>query len=99
MRLVFRWDASKARANLRKHGISFLEARTIFGDPLLHSIPDEWHSDAEERYLSIGRSNHSRVLIVIHTEETQPGNTLIIRIISCRKATRLEQRAYEEGYE
>ncbi len=99
MRLVFRWDAAKARANLRKHGVSFAEARTLFGDVLLYTVPDEWHSDVEDRYVSIGLSNRGRVLIAVHTEEMQPGNTVIIRIISCRKATRLEQRTYEEGHE
>jgi len=92
MQLKFQWDESKARANLGKHKITFDEAKTVFDDPFLWTFPDPEHSETEQRYLSIGYSAKGRVLVVSHTDRA--GN---IRIISCRKATTTERRAYEEG--
>lgn len=92
MELHFEWDETKAQENLRKHKVSFEEGKTVFGDPFLWTFPDPDHSDDEERYLSIGYSAKGRVLVVSHTE--RGGN---IRIISCRKATATERRAYEES--
>jgi uncharacterized protein len=97
MELIFEWDENKARENLRKHKVSFEEAKTAFNDPLLITFPDEYHSDYEDRYISIGISAKSRVLLVVHTEREQNEDTLIVRIISCRKATSSERRVYEEG--
>ncbi len=95
MQIVFEWDASKARANLAKHQISFEEAKTLFNDPLLLTYPDDLHAETEERYISIGYSSHRRVLLVVHTEhETE--REILIRIISCRKATDAERKAYED---
>jgi len=91
MKLVFDWDADKAKANLKRHKVSFEEARTVFYDPFLLTFPDPEHSITEERYLNIGVSAQGRILVVIHTER---GGTL--RIISCRKATNHERNAYEE---
>ncbi len=93
---TFEWDENKAKSNLRKHGVSFAEAESIFKDQLLITFPDEAHSQNEERLISIGLSNFSRILLAVHTEvhETQE----IIRIISCRKATPLEREVYEENY-
>jgi uncharacterized DUF497 family protein len=92
MELTFEWDEEKARENLKKHKASFEEAKTVYSDPFLWTFPDPEHSDIEQRYVNIGYSSRGRVLVVIHTE--REGN---IRIISCRKATANERRAYEEG--
>ncbi|MBP7687489.1 MAG: BrnT family toxin [Thermoflexales bacterium] len=97
MRLIFDWDANKAKVNLRKHKVSFDEAKTVFNDPLLITFPDDGHSVVEERQISIGFSANRRVLLVVHTERNETENSIIIRIISCRKATASERRVYEEG--
>ena len=97
MELVFEWDAKKAKANLKKHKVSFEEAKTIFNDPLLITFPDEEHSEDEERFISIGMAASDRVLLAVHTEREETEDLLIIRIISCRKATASERRVYEEG--
>jgi len=62
MKLSFEWDERKAASNMRKHRVSFEEARTIFSDPLLWTFPDEEHSTAEERYVSIGVSAAGKIL-------------------------------------
>ncbi|MGD1155485.1 MAG: BrnT family toxin [Terriglobia bacterium] len=90
--MVFRWDARKAAANRKKHGMDFHEAATVLGDTLSTTFPDTDHSSLELRFLTIGMSNRRRLLVVAHTEE---GETL--RIISARRATRHERRFYEEG--
>ena len=92
MELTFEWDEEKARKNLRKHTVSFEEAKTVYNDPFLWTFPDPEHSNFEQRYVNVGCSSKGRVLVIIHTE--REGN---IRIISCRKATARERRAYEEG--
>ncbi len=97
MRLVFEWNANKARENLEKHKVSFGEAKTVFNDPFLLTIADERHSEAEDRYLSIGVSVRSRVLLVVHTKREESGEVVSIRIISCRRAAASERRTYEEG--
>ena len=97
MELIFEWDANKARANLRKHKVSFEEAKTLFSDPFLVTFPDEFHSGSKERYISIGYSTRERVLLVVHTEHQETEETVVIRVISCRKATPSERRVYEEG--
>jgi uncharacterized DUF497 family protein len=97
MELIFEWDASKAKHNLKKHRISFVEAKTIFNDPLLITFPDEHHSADEERYISIGASANNRILLVVHTECEEAADSVVIRIISCRKATVSERSTYEEG--
>ena len=97
MRLEFEWDAIKARLNLRRHGISFAEAKTVFNDPLLVTFSDDAHSDDEERFISIGLSGFSKVLLVVYTEHEIMDDLVSVRIISCRKATASERRTYEEG--
>jgi uncharacterized protein len=92
MEFMFEWDPAKAEANARKHGVTFAEASTVFGDPLSSAIPDPDHSGGETRYLLLGRSNAERLLVVAHTERADR-----IRIISARLATRNERRNYEEG--
>ena len=95
MKLVFEWDARKARINESRHKVSFEEAKTLFTDPFLVTFPDEFHSDAEDRSISIGCSARGRILLVVHTERGAE-NDVVIRIISCRKATPSERRVYED---
>lgn len=90
--MVYEWDAEKAKANLRKHDVSFEEATTIFLDPLAMTYPDPPHSEEEPREITIGHSAHGQVLFVSHCERAHR-----IRIISARKATRNERNQYEEG--
>ena len=92
MSLTFEWDEEKARTNLRKHRVSFDETKTLFNDPFLMTFPDPEHSLAEARYVSIGLSAQGRILVVSHTDRE-----MNVRLISCRKATRTERRAYEEN--
>lgn len=91
MSLQFEWDEAKATANLRKHDVSFEEAITIFSDPRTLTIFDVEHSDEEDRFIDIGLSASGRVLVVVYTERGER-----IRIISCRKATPIERRQYEQ---
>lgn len=89
--LKFEWDAEKAASNIRKHGVSFDEAGSVFLDQLAVSGPDPDHSIGEPRYISFGMSRLGRLLAVSHTY--RPG---AIRIISARQVTRAERRLYEE---
>ncbi|HTW43972.1 MAG TPA: BrnT family toxin [Acidobacteriaceae bacterium] len=91
MPLIFEWDPRKARLNLRKHGVSFEEAATVFGDVLSVTIPDAEHSDEEQRWIMIGKSNEGNLLVVVHTE-----SGTLVRLINARPATRAEKRQYEE---
>lgn len=93
---IFEWDEEKAEANLQKHKVSFEEAETVFDDQFLITFPDEFHSIEEERFISIGYSNNSRILLVVHTEQSEKADEIIIRIISCRRATALEREIYEQ---
>jgi uncharacterized protein len=93
--LIFEWNRNKAKKNIAKHKVSFEEAKTVFNDPFLLTFPDEYHSENEERLTSIGISSHNRILLVVHTEQIRTGE-IIIRIISCRKATTAERRIYEK---
>ena len=88
---IFEWDPDKAEANLSKHGVSFAEAVTAFGDPLSMNMPDPDHSENEQRFIVLGMSDRYRLLVVSYTE--RPPRT---RIISARLATRHERRQYEE---
>lgn len=89
--MYFAWDPAKAKLNDHKHGVSFDEATTVFGDPLATTFPDPDHSVAEDRFITIGLSGARRVLVVAHTNRSE-----MIRIISARKATRRERKDYEE---
>ena len=91
MALRFVWDARKATANERKHGVGFLEATTVFDDPLSVTIRDAAHSLGEQRFLLLGTSSQQRLLVVAHSESGES-----IRIISARRARRRERGAYEE---
>jgi uncharacterized DUF497 family protein len=88
---TFQWDESKAHMNLQKHGISSEEAATVFEDPLSLTIVDEAHTEGEDRFVDIGESRDGRLLVVVYTERNET-----IRIISCRLATRVERRTYEQ---
>jgi uncharacterized protein len=88
--MEFEWDADKAASNAKKHGVSFAEAMTVFGDPLELTIPDPYHSQSEPRYLSIGLSAAGRLLVVAYTEREER-----TRILSAREATPKERRQYE----
>jgi uncharacterized DUF497 family protein len=97
MKLIFEWDAVKARKNMAKHKVSFEEARTLLSDPLLLTVIDDYHSKGEGRFISVGRSMRGRILLLIHTERHETEESLVIRIISCRKATKSERKTYEEN--
>lgn len=90
--MIYEWDPEKAEANLRKHGVSFEEAATVFLDPVAVTYPDPDHPDEEDREITIGHSVRQRVLFVSHS---QRGDR--IRLISARKATRREHKEHEEG--
>jgi len=90
--VTFTWDPKKAEENLKKHGVDFREAATVFDDTLSTTFPDAGHSTGEQRFLLIGMSALGRILVVSHTEAAD-----IIRIISARTATRRERRFYEEN--
>lgn len=88
----FEWDPDKAVANLAKHGVSFDEASTVFGDPLATTVPDRDRSSREERFLTTRLSKQQRVVIVWHTERED-----VVRIIGAREAIARERRTYESG--
>ena len=92
MAINFEWDDKKAKSNLIKHNVSFEEASTAFGDDLSITIEDQLHSRDENRFILIGKSINYKTLIVVHIEEID-----LIRIISARKATKKEQKIYEES--
>lgn len=88
----FEWDPEKAAENLRKHGVSFEEAATVFGDPLARTYEDPDASSDEPRELTFGVSSGGRAVLVAHCE--RQGR---VRMISAREMTRREKRDYEEG--
>ena len=96
MRYTFEWDPVKAKENLRKHGISFERAAELFLDPLAVSIVDQEHSEAEERWVTIGRDSRGMILVLVHTFAEVSAKKCKIRVISARKATKKEARQYEE---
>jgi uncharacterized DUF497 family protein len=87
----YEWDEAKAASNLDKHGVSFEEAVTIFGDPLYIDFYDPDHSVDEHRYLILGQSTAGRLLIVSYTERDE-----VVRLINAREVTSSERTAYEE---
>jgi uncharacterized protein len=88
----FEWDPEKEVRNLRKHGVSFVEASTVFGDALAATIPDSKHSELEVRFITMGMSAENRLLVVSHADAGES-----IRFISARPATAQERRRYESG--
>ncbi len=93
MGLLFEWDERKAKQNLGKHGVSFEEASTVFGDTLSVTIDAPFHSMREQRCVTLGHSTKQRLLVVVHTDRSGR-----IRIISARVATRHERNTYEEAH-
>jgi uncharacterized DUF497 family protein len=91
MALTFEWDENKSKQNFKNHGVTFVEAKTVFNDPFAITIKDPDHSDEEDRYLDIGLSFKGKMVVVWYTERNDS-----IRIIGCRKATRFERKAYEK---
>lgn len=91
--LQFEWDSTKALSNVKKHGITFEEARTVFDDDFARMLHDPDHSQEEERFILLGMSYTLKILTVVHCYRDQDG---IIRIISARESTRNEARQYKE---
>lgn len=92
MDLEFQWDPEKAETNERKHGVNFIEAATVFGDPLARTRLDPRQAIGEDRFVTLGQSQQARMLVVAHTERQTA-----IRIISARLATPRERRTYAES--
>jgi uncharacterized DUF497 family protein len=90
----FEWDAQKAAANFRKHGVAFESAATVFLDPEALSLYDRAHSEGEDRWLTLGMDSHGRLLVISHTWREVEGSAARCRIISARKATNTEARQY-----
>ena len=88
----YEWDEKKAARNLVKHGVSFEEAVTVFGDPLSDTFPDPDHSYHEQRFIIIGSAESGKILVVAHTDDGQG-----VRIISARDATSGERKSYAEN--
>ncbi len=93
----FDWDPKKARANPKKHRVSFRQATSIFRDPLALTIFDEEHSVNEDRWVSVGRAESGQTLVVVHTSEWTTPTEIKVRLISARKADRDELRDYEKA--
>lgn len=89
--LDFEWDEAKANAKLKKHKISFEEAKTVFADPFSITLDDPKHSIEEQRFVDIGAAVSGKVLVVTYTQRGKK-----IRLISCRKSTGAERKIYEE---
>jgi len=89
MAITFEWDPEKASENLQKHGVSFEEGATCFGDLLSETIHDPDHSEGEDRYVLLGMSAQARLLVVVHVEREDN-----IRLISARPANRREAAKY-----
>lgn len=90
--MQFEWDNKKAETNLQKHGVSFQEAATVFGDTLAITFTDPDHSMDEPRHITFGLSRQKRLIVVSHTEREER-----TRIISARLMSLKERRIYEEG--
>jgi len=88
----FEWDEEKAEENIKKHGIGFWEAVTVFRDPLAITIHDPDHSRDEDRFLTVGMTSRNRIVVTAFTERGP-----CIRVISCREVSKSEKRKYEEG--
>jgi len=92
MGLNFEWDRRKEESNATKHGVTFEEASTAFGDPFSVTRWDSFHALDEERFVLLGRTSRDQIVVVVHTFRGKN-----IRIISARRATRNERRTYEEA--
>ena len=92
----FEWHPGKGASNLRKHGVSFELAATVFSDPLAISMPDEEHSESEERWVTMGEVRTGQLIVVCHTFH-RCEDAWKVRIISARPATRNERQVFEAG--
>jgi len=90
--MKFCWNLAKAAGNLRKHGVTFAEASTAFGDPLSMTIDDPDHSHGERRFILLGQTTMGRLVVIAHSVEGE-----LVRVISARLAERHERKTYEEG--
>ena len=90
--ITFEFDPAKAASNLKKHGVSFDEAVTVFDDTLSSTLRDDQHADEEDRFIIVGLSNKLRLLFVVYTETASS-----VRLIGARLATATERKQYEEG--
>jgi uncharacterized protein len=90
--MIFEWDEQKAADNAQRHGVTFEEASTAFGDPLSVTIDDPDHSEAEDRFVLLGMSHTGRLVVVVHTARDDA-----IRLISARLAMRRERKDYEQA--
>ena len=89
--MKFEWDDTKAANNIKKHGVTFNEASTVFRDPLAITYADPEHSIGEYCYLTFGRSIMNRLIVVAHSDRNDK-----VRLISAREMTRSERKDYEE---
>ena len=90
------WDRAKALSNLAKHGVSFAQAATVLLDPLALTVFDAGHSQAEERWFTLGTASEGKLLAVSHTYQPASPLEVKVRIISAREATRRERQQYED---
>jgi len=89
---TFEFDPTKAAINRRKHGVTFDEAISVFDDPLSSTLPDDQHSDEENRFITVGMSAQQRLLFVVYTDKDSR-----IRLIGARTVTAAEREQYEQG--
>ena len=89
--ISFSWDPKKNTTNIKKHGVSFSEAQTIFYDENAIKYYDPDHSEDEDRFIMLGLSVQLRILVVCHCYRE---NDSVIRIITARKASNNEEDAY-----
>ncbi|MGQ5525431.1 BrnT family toxin [Chitinimonas sp. PSY-7] len=94
MQLLFEWDPAKAASNLKKHGLDFETATLVFNDPLALTLFDEAHSTHEERWITLGQVEGRKLVVAVHTWRENE-ETVHVRIISARHATRHEERQYQ----
>ncbi len=98
MQYIFEWDPAKAHSNANKHGITFEQAAKVFTDPMALTVFDEDNSDInDERWITLGLINNRHYLVVVHTYKGNDENSITIRIISARPATKNEIKQYEQG--
>jgi uncharacterized DUF497 family protein len=93
--MKFEWNTAKAVTNIKKHGVSFEEAKSVFFDDFAVQFFDQENSGTEDRFLMLGMSNETNLLLICHCERDD-GNT--IRVISARKATKNESENYQRGH-
>ena len=96
LKYQFDWDQKKAKVNKRKHNISFNRATSVFRDPYMISIFDDEHSESEDRWITLGTDENGILLVISHTFQKSSSAKFNIRIISARKATKIEISQYEE---